>query len=1242
MGEAPEQVDAAAPEPVLEPGLIPDAEREASDRPGPALGGGRAAAPRAGGGRDDVLRRLARTDLSTRAAALARFQRGAGNRVLAQRLGAAGIVQRQDDAGDGALSPEELTLEGAGYVPLQSGPPQGITSAQPAGATGARPRPTPQSIRHDCADCNDAAAFLNAGNYVGEADVRVAPAAGQVRVSGSGGTFTAEVDISWPIDVNASRIEVTDFVWPNMTDADRGAVAAFRGALLAHEEGHFVEVERVLAGLPTRLTASGASGRAAAAALQARARQQMTDAQTAIDRARDDYDARTQNGRNQAAVGGTNVHLGCPRRRAGAGAPGAATGTEAVTLSEAKPPEEAGATLLAMRRGTRPAPLARARLLRQEAGAPAPAPPAASSSGANEAVVGGWIVPIGREHQRRSMEQMVVEKGRGGPRFFLDSVRSAIAAATPEGGVPEGQGSDDITRAREALPDLQAVVTELEQEIDKVLEDFEARGRQVMAGILDDSETRTKAEGIKYGLTSEQVEQMVPQGQGPPARVMTTKYGMDAESTAAKELSAGATRLAKRARDLKRMRDRKAALTGPSKAKTGLTGSEFEELRQLTDHLSEQKSEYDQLAGELIPRFPILGDAARAEDIDTLDRLAAAPSQDTAQYIGEQIADRLGKIAKLRAENKPGGEVNVLKVPKVVALTKVAQGLTPDTWQMKAVDERVEATQSVEAIVNVALAIINVALLALGPATGGASLIVAAGLSATTAAVHLQEYMLQAAMAGSDLDKARALSAEDPSLFWLAVEIVAAFGDIGTAAGAAAKLTNAFTKLAPLAKEAKAAATAEEAAKAVDALKAEARAVPGGGEALAQRVAQGLEKEGSASRVAKEVEAVEAAGRTAEAELKAAGEAGTKHGHVHVTQRGKLFSCSSPCTELRAKYAETLAVEKNKGLLDQVTALENEARGLGPNPTKTQLDGIAKKLATLDESIEAAARLARAEKIAAWLPAELERLGLKELQLDSEAIARIIEKTNPAHVKGQLMEELMGARVRQMLGSEAGKTALVGKQAAKEALEFIPGHRIVDANGRQFTDGVIAIRRGEQVEVVAVLESKAGGASSRGLRTDWESLAKAKGRTIEDLEKDGLRDLAEARREAIEDLRGGDPKKFSGLTQEEIDRQFGQDVDRMLDRQPKSEAGQVRRDVERLLSGPGAKVDGKPVIQPPDPKTVPIVAAVPSDVNAEALRTAVTEGQAVKKFDVMSMDASSKQLDELAGQIIERAQAPTQ
>jgi hypothetical protein len=370
-------------------------------------------------------------------------------------------------------------------------------------------------------------------------------------------------------------------------------------------------------------------------------------------------------------------------------------------------------------------------------------------------------------------------------------------------------------------------------------------------------------------------------------------------------------------------------------------------------------------------------------------------------------------------------------------------------------------------------------------------------------------------------------------------------------------------------------------------------------------------------------------GLPAPGELKDAGDAATTTGgHVHVTRDGRLFSCTSACTEIRAKYANTLA--NNKELLGSVEALESRAKKLGPTASKGELDAVAREVATLDQAISKAAKAERAQRIMAWLPDATKRYKvLQDFPLGADQIARIAEKADPAHIKGQLLEELMARKVEQMLGTEAGRTALAGERAA-EKLEFIPGHLVRDAKGRQFSDGLIVIRRGPtDLEVVTILESKAGKASSRGLKSAYTPL-----KELDD------EDLFWLRMDAIDELRETNPRQIPGLdgmSSTEIDELYKADVDRIIDRLPKSEGGQPVKDIERLVEG-GITIDGKPTKLRGGRGSTKVVGAVPSDVSAKGLKDAVAQ-QGVK-FDVLDMEATSKEINSLASEIAAQANAP--
>jgi hypothetical protein len=254
---------------------------------------------------EDVVARLAGAPVLARAAMITRLQRSTGNAALARRLAAPATAVQRDEPDDAA---PDHDLEDPDAIPLDAGKP--VPAKAPAPAAPKRPATT--TLTKNCDDCNAAAAILSSGAYVGEANVQIAPVAGKPRVTTGTKGWVAAVDITWPIDAATSTIEITDFVWPNMTDADKAAVASFRAALAAHEEGHFVAVEAVLAKLPKTISATGASREAAMTALQTKVDTQQAAGQKAVDKAKDDYDAKTKHGKTQSAVGGTNVTLTCP------------------------------------------------------------------------------------------------------------------------------------------------------------------------------------------------------------------------------------------------------------------------------------------------------------------------------------------------------------------------------------------------------------------------------------------------------------------------------------------------------------------------------------------------------------------------------------------------------------------------------------------------------------------------------------------------------------------------------------------------------------------------------------------------------------------------------------------------------------------------------------------------------------------------------------------------------------------
>ncbi|GIG60083.1 hypothetical protein Lfu02_44550 [Longispora fulva] len=177
--------------------------------------------------------------------------------------------------------------------------------------------------------------------------------------------------------------------------------------------------------------------------------------------------------------------------------------------------------------------------------------------------------------------------------------------------------------------------------------------------------------------------------------------------------------------------------------------------------------------------YPVLAaystlDHAAAE----LRKVADADSAALAESLYKTIDDRVKNIATVRASF--GDRFNPWKQPQIVALTKKQLGLNP--WQCKVVDERaadVKADAELDAKVFAAVAI-GLGLLAAIP-TGGTSVL--AGVAAASAGVgaaysaynlyeHYKDYQLASAETGTALDKAQAVSQDEPGLMWLAFDLL--------------------------------------------------------------------------------------------------------------------------------------------------------------------------------------------------------------------------------------------------------------------------------------------------------------------------------------------------------------------------------------------------------------------------------------------------------------------------------------
>ncbi len=179
--------------------------------------------------------------------------------------------------------------------------------------------------------------------------------------------------------------------------------------------------------------------------------------------------------------------------------------------------------------------------------------------------------------------------------------------------------------------------------------------------------------------------------------------------------------------------------------------------------------------------YPILAAYTYGDDAaEKLGSLAKQSPTDMAESLYKTIDERLKNIKKVREEIlEPGGRYNPWKHPTIVSRTKPRLALEP--WESKVVDERaIAAAKGSDDAMTWAVIAIGLGLLSAIP-TGGSGLVagVAAGAAVLGAAYslntlyeHYKDYSLSSAENLSTLDQAEAISQDEPSLIWLAWDLL--------------------------------------------------------------------------------------------------------------------------------------------------------------------------------------------------------------------------------------------------------------------------------------------------------------------------------------------------------------------------------------------------------------------------------------------------------------------------------------
>lgn len=448
----------------------------------------------------------------------------------------------------------------------------------------------------------------------------------------------------------------------------------------------------------------------------------------------------------------------------------------------------------------------------------------------------GLILSTDPAHCRSLIEDVYAREGENGIPAFLNKVYQSYNLAThdidprTESGMTARQ---KVYRAGEACRDALMRQWELlQKDIAAFLRQFQETAEVTTRQMLQLSDAKCDAEIEKYGLEQHVRHHEIDTsfsdelGRHGGIQKYTTVDYSGGTNDKAQEMQRAAADLAAAQRELDKLRKRRAEVISKldlhalheRRVTNTLTLEEsllrqndliddivygppaepraqLEALLQSLDRLVTQAEEvHGELIVEKTERFAVLAGYKKVDGEKTnvdpggLEKLAVGP---VAGQIGPRIFEAKKNIATTL--RKLGDkDLSIWKEPRLVQLTMPQMLVVPGSWRERAVEEEA-ADASRPSWKDWALMAVTFALVALTfiPTGGGSALVggivIAAELGGLALDIYLiseqiEEYQLDKAKAGTDLDKAHAVSASEPTLFWLAVDIIATAVGLGLAA----------------------------------------------------------------------------------------------------------------------------------------------------------------------------------------------------------------------------------------------------------------------------------------------------------------------------------------------------------------------------------------------------------------------------------------------------------------------------
>ncbi|MEO7719676.1 MAG: DUF4157 domain-containing protein [Capsulimonas sp.] len=419
---------------------------------------------------------------------------------------------------------------------------------------------------------------------------------------------------------------------------------------------------------------------------------------------------------------------------------------------------------------------------------------------------------------KAGIEKMIASDGYKPTLDFLDDLATLPGRTYDFNAAFKPDTAADATLC---INTMTGVKGDIVKEHDEVLTAFPAKAKEKAGMILAESEKRINTERERYGLPAPKTMHDPDSG----ANVDTTPHSIAANDETRKMAEAAGLLIPTRKTLESQLKQYDACFQSnannnsvPGMPTKSLIPGKEAEAQDLEAKIAESRRQVNIERRQKEGDFPILAAYGAEGEANTssLENIArGAESQgwkfwkkNAADELAPMIAEKLHNIQTVR-EALADGRLNIWNNSTLVSGAKGDLSYGPTSWQSKVVDEKVKEVHDDEFLVNMlvgALAL-GLGLVAIFATAGTATAVVAtagsATLSTAQAANSLGNYSLAQAEAGTDFEKARAISQEDPSLIWLALDIVAAILDVKAAAAS-------FKALAPAIREAIAAGKTPE------------------------------------------------------------------------------------------------------------------------------------------------------------------------------------------------------------------------------------------------------------------------------------------------------------------------------------------------------------------------------------------------------------------------------------------------